>query len=74
MNIFSRFLSPESTEAYFKLGSKPVGKFVSTTATLVDSELACFKPIIDILQVSVMQGGGGGGRTFIPGGITFLNF
>ena len=52
---FFRFLSPESTVAYFKLGSNPVGKFVATSAALVDSELPCFKPIVDILHVSKVQ-------------------
>ena len=37
--------------AYFKLGAKPEGQFMATSGTLVDSELPCFRPIVDILQV-----------------------
>ena len=48
-----RFLSPDSDVPYFKLGSQPAGKFVSTSATLVDSELDCFKAIVDVLHVSI---------------------
>ena len=49
-----RFLSGESEVPYFKMGAKPVGTFTSTAGTIVDSELPCFTPIVEMLQVEVL--------------------
>ena len=49
-----RFLSKDSEVPYFKMGVNPVGKCVTTTSLLVDSELEAFRPIIRLLHVSIL--------------------
>ena len=46
-----RFLHEDSTEKYFTCGANPVGKSSETTALLVPSEDAAFKPLVDLLKV-----------------------
>ena len=50
-NTFLRFLHEDSTEKYFTCGENAVGKSSETTALLVPSEDAAFKPLVDLLKV-----------------------
>lgn len=50
-NIYLRFLHEDSAEKYFTCGENPAGKSSETTALLVPSEDAAFKPLVNLLKV-----------------------
>ena len=38
---------------YFKMGANPIGINQATKATLIDSEVEAFRPLIDLLKVKL---------------------